>query len=370
MSAPDLHATVAVYRVKSDAASIEARAQGIAIEQSIEMPLEAVRDETVRRDIVARVGAIRDLGDGRFEVEIGLSHLTFSHDAGQLLNMLYGNSSLQDDVELLDFRLDPELLDGYPGRGQGVAGLRARAGAFGRALTCAAIKPQGLAAAAFAKLVEAFALGGVDYIKDDHGIADGSFNERVAACSEAALRAADRTGRLTHYVPNLSGSFRVMRDQVARLRDAGLRSAMVAPMIAGLSNAQALAQENPDLVLFAHPSMGGAARIAPPALMKLFRLVGADAAIFPHFGGRFGYSLQTCRAIAEALRGPWPHGFSDAMPTPAGGMTPARVQEMLDFYGSDAMLLVGGALLRAPPERLTAEAAALVRAVAEYGAAP
>jgi len=160
-----------------------------------------------------------------------------------------------------------------------------------------------------------------------------------------------------------------MRDQIARLRDAGLRAAMAAPMIAGLSNAQALAQENPDLVLFGHPSMGGAARTTPPALRKLFRLGGADAAIFPHFGGRFGYSLATCRAIAEALRGSWPHNFSDAMPTPAGGMTPARVQEMLDFYGPDTMLLVGGVLLKAPPERLTAEAAGFVRAVAEHGAA-
>jgi ribulose-bisphosphate carboxylase large chain len=327
-----------------------------------------VRDEAVRREIVARVGAIRDLGDGRFEVEIGLSHLTFSGDAGQLLNMLYGNSSLQPDVELIDFRLDPELLGFYPGSGQGVAGLRARAGAPRRALTCTAIKPQGLPPARLAELVERFALGGVDFIKDDHGIADGAFDERVRACAEAAARAADRTGRLSHYVPNLSGSFVAMRDQVARLRDAGLRAAMVAPMLAGLSNAQALAQENPDLALFAHPTMGGAARIAPPALMKLFRLVGADVGIFPNFGGRFGYSRETCRAVAEALRGPWPQNFSDALPAPAGGMTTARVPEMLDFYGHDAMLLIGGALLLAPPNRLTAETAAFARAVADHGA--
>jgi ribulose-bisphosphate carboxylase large chain len=360
-----LHATAAVYRVRSDAAAIEARAQAIAIEQSIEMPLEGVRDEAVRRDIVARVGAIRDLGDGRFAVEIGLSHLTFGADAGQLLNMLYGNSSLQQDVELIDFRLDPDLLRGFPGRGQGVAGLRARAGARSRALTCVAIKPQGLAPEKLADLVERFALGGVDFIKDDHGIADGSFSERVRACAEAALRAADKTGRLSCYVPNLCGNFVAMREQIARLREAGLNAAMVAPVIAGLANAQALAEENPDLALFAHPTMGGAARIAPPALMRLFRLVGADVGVFPNYGGRFGYSRETCRAAAETLRQPWPHSFSDAMPAPAGGMTTARVPEMLAFYGRDAMLLIGGALLVAPPERLTAETAAFVRAVAE-----
>ena len=35
---------IAVYRVRSDAVSIEARARAIALEQSIEAPLEAVRD--------------------------------------------------------------------------------------------------------------------------------------------------------------------------------------------------------------------------------------------------------------------------------------------------------------------------------------
>jgi hypothetical protein len=42
--------------------------------------------------------------------------------------------------------------------------------------------------------------------------------------------------------------------------------------------------------------MIGAARIAPPLLLvKLFRLFGADAMIFPHHGGRFGYSAATGR---------------------------------------------------------------------------
>ena len=46
----------------------------------------------------------------------------------------------------------------------------------------------------------------------------------------------------------------------------------------------------------------------------------------------------------------------------AGGMTPERVPEMLDFYGADIMLLIGGGLL-ATRERLTEETAAFVAAV-------
>ena len=358
----------AVYRVAGDAASIEARAQGIALEQSIEAPLAAVRDDYVRREIVGEVGAIREIAAGRFEVEIGLSAATVGDDAGQLLNMLYGNSSLQADVELADFHLPEEVIARFPGPGRGIAGLRARAGAPARALTCVAVKPQGLPPAGLAVLTEALALGGVDFIKDDHGFADQAyapFAARVAANAAACRRAADRTGRLACYVPVLSGHYGRMRDQIALAREHGLAAVMIAPMIAGLSTAQALAEENRDLIVFAHPTMGGAARIAPPALMRLFRLVGGDVGIFPNYGGRFGYSKATCLALAEGLRAQW-GGLKDAMPTPAGGMTTARVGEMLDAYGADTMLLIGGALLSAPPERLVEESAAFVAAVGEH----
>ena len=135
-------------------------------------------------------------------------------------------------------------------------------------------------------------------------------------------------------------------------------------MIAGLSTAQALAAENRDLIVFAHPTMGGAARIAPPALMRLFRLVGGDVGVFPNYGGRFGYSKETCLALAQGLRAPW-GALKDTIPTPAGGMTTARVGEMLDAYGADTMLLIGGALLSVPPERLVVETAAFVAAVGQ-----
>jgi ribulose-bisphosphate carboxylase large chain len=45
------------------------------------------------------------------------------------------------------------------------------------------------------------------------------------------------------------------------------------------------------------------------------------------------------------------------VPVPAGGMTSARVSEMLDFYGADVMLLIGGALLEARAHLIEATSA-------------
>jgi ribulose-bisphosphate carboxylase large chain len=53
------------------------------------------------------------------------------------------------------------------------------------------------------------------------------------------------------------------------------------------------------------------------------------------------------------------------VPVPAGGMTTDRVREMLDFYGTEVMLLIGGALLEAR-ENLSAATSAFVAEVHRY----
>jgi len=349
------------YHVRSDAASIAARARTIAVEQSVEMPLEAIDDPVVLRDIVGEVRSVEDLGHGLFAVRVDLAVATFGNDAGQFLNMLFGNTSLHEDVVLHDAEVPP----GFSGPHHGIAGLRASVGAFGRALTCTALKPQGLSPQRLGDLAERFARGGIDYIKDDHGLADQTFShfaERVRACADGVVRATQASGKPTHYLPSLSGDLDAMRDQAAIARDLGLDCLLIAPVIAGFANMQALVRDFPDMAFFAHPAMGGAARIASELLIgKLFPLLGADAVIFPNYGGRFGYTSETCRRLADNARG----GSTPAMPVPAGGMTVERTPELLDFYGPDAMLLIGGNLLLAHG-RLTEATASFTRAVAQH----
>ena len=89
-----------------------------------------------------------------------------------------------------------------------------------------------------------------------------------------------------------------MRAQIRLARDEGVDTVLVAPLLAGFSTMQALVAAFPDIAFMAHPSFGGAARIAPDLLIgKLFRLFGADAVIFPTHGGRFGYAPDTCRRL-------------------------------------------------------------------------
>jgi ribulose-bisphosphate carboxylase large chain len=359
----------AVYRVCSDASSIADRARAIAIEQSVEMPVSAIEDDYILSNIVGRVVGIERRDAGTFEVRIALAAETVGQDPGQLINMLFGNTSIHDDVVLHDAEIPAELIKSFGGPRHGLHGLRQKVGAGDRALTCSALKPQGLPPEKLAALAEKFAVGGVDYIKDDHGLADQAYSPfaaRVAAIAPALRTVEQAIGRAARYVPSLSGDLDSMRRQVAVAREFGVDTLMVAPMIFGLANFHRLVRDNADLAFVAHPALAGASRVAPPLLFgKLFRLLGADAVVFPNHGGRFGYSPETCRRIARAALADWA-GMRPSVPTPAGGMSLERVPEMLDFYGKDTMLLIGGALLSAR-ERLVEATAAFVAAVERHG---
>lgn len=355
------------YRVESDAASIEARAKAIAVEQSVEMPVEAIDDEAVLSDIVGQVEAIEDLGGGAFAVTIGLALATTGPEPGQLMNMLFGNTSIHDDVTLEDADLPVEIARAFGGPNHGLDGLRRRVGAADRAMTCSALKPQGLPPEGLASLARRMAEGGADFIKDDHGLADQAYSP-FAARVKAVAAVLREVGGPTRYAPSLSGHLDSLRAQARIARDEGLDTLLVAPMVVGIPAFHALTRAFPDMAFLVHPALAGASRIAPSFLLgTLFRALGADATVFPNYGGRFGYSPQTCLDLAEAARRPW-GGVKPCVPVPAGGMTLERVDEILDFYGKDTMLLIGGNLLAAR-ERLAEATRAFTARVAAHGGA-
>ena len=339
---------VATYLVESEPRQIEARAAAIASEQSVECPLEAIDDPRILDEIVARVAAIEPAGPGRYRVDVQIAAQTIGDNPAQFVNMVFGNASLWADVALVDLSLPDDVLGRFPGPRHGIAGIRALLGVPERALTNAAMKPQGLHVPELAALCRTFALAGVDIVKDDHGIDDqwySPFGQRVRACQRAIAEATRVTGKSAQYAPNLIGTPRVLRERARIAREEGVRVVLVAPMLVGLPAFLDLVDEFPDFVYLAHPSHAGARRIAEPLLFgRLLRLFGADAVIFVNYGGRFGYSQAVCGALAAGSRAPW-GAVRPTLPVPAGGMRVERVEELLAFYGRDTMLLIGGNLL-------------------------
>jgi len=344
---------LATYRITAPESESRARAQALAVEQSVEMPLSAITDEAVLRDVVATVESIQPQANG-FDVVLGIAPSTTGREASQLMNMIFGNCSMQPEVELIDVEFPDGFAKSFPGPRYGVEGIRTVTGVKGRALTCTALKPQGSPIEYLARLARTFTLAGIDVIKDDHGIANQAihpFEQRVVAVQKAVSDANRETGGNTIYAPTFSGGGLSLREQARVANDHGVKMALVAPMLVGIP---AFVELQVDLAIpvMAHPAFAGATRMAPPVVLgKLFRLFGADATIFPNYGGRFGYSRETCLEITRVAREP-SHGMRPALPVPAGGMTVDRVEEMVGDYGADTMLLIGGGLLSARDQLL------------------
>ena len=356
---------LATYRIAAPESESRPRAEALAAEQSVEMPVSAIGDARVLEEIVARVESIRPHAD-EFEVVLGIARSTTGDEASQLLNMLFGNCSLQPEVELVDVAFPRGYERAFPGPRFGISGIRALTGVHDRALTCTALKPQGSTVEHLAELARQFALAGIDVIKDDHGLANQAFSpfaKRVPAVQKAIDVANRETGGNTIYAPTFSGGPTALSEQARVAGAHGVRMALVAPMLVGIPAFIEL-RSGLGLPILAHPAFGGASRVAPPLLLaRLFRLFGADATIFPNHGGRFSYSRATCLAIAAAAREPWEE-LKPILPVPAGGMTVERVPEMLAGYGRDTMLLIGGGLLAAGAE-LVEKSREFVRKVAE-----
>ena len=356
------------YRIDGNPADAQARAEAIALEQTVEVPKPvAMREPFIAREIVGRVESIEPTPDGAARAVIAYPVATTALDPAQLLGVLFGNTSLHADVQCVDFDPPASLCEALAGPRAGVAGMREQTGVRGRALTCTAVKPLGHSPQALADLLRTFARAGIDVIKDDQGLADHAFcpfEARVEACLAAAEQVADETGHRALYVPNLIGTPERVFAQLRFAEKRGARAVMVSPMLLGLPTFWELCHRHASVPVLAHPSHAGALRYAPELLFgKLLRLYGADAVIFVGYAGRFGIPRATCAAIAANLRADW-HGLAPALPVPGGGIELRDVAEVVRFYGRDAMLLVGGSL-QLEPGMLLERSRAFVTAVRE-----
>lgn len=346
----------AVYHLTGTTETATAAAKGICVEQTVEFPYDLVPEGPIRDRIVGQVVSIEEVFEGRFEATIRFAVEVAGLDLCQLLNLLFGNISIKPAIRLHRFELPVTLQEHFRGPRFGRKGLRQLVGAVERPLLCTALKPMGLSATELATFARDFALGGIDIIKDDHGIADQSFcafDERVKRCAEAVAQANAETGGRTIYMPNITTPAEQLLERASFAKEAGAGGLLVSPGLVGLDVMRRIADDDGTaLPIMAHPALHGSYvvssehGIAHGALFgQIYRLAGADAVIFPSYGGRFSFSEAECRDLVTGTLVPM-GAIEPIFPVPAGGMGLERVPEMLRFYGSEVVFLIGGDLHR------------------------
>lgn len=359
----------AQYEIHGD--DVDARARALAVELSHELPTELAPERS--HVSLAHVVDRRQNANGVGVVTIEFPELLAGGELPQLLVLLLGNGSLNEGVRLIDVDLPDSLGAAIGGPQLGVAGVRRILNTPERPLLATAIKPVGLEADGLAALAHEFALGGIDLIKDDQGLANqvwAPFEERVEKCAAAVARANELTGGRSRYLAAINTTADRFDERVRFAVDAGAGGVLVMPGISGFDALRRARDLLPDDgVVLSHPSfLGGFTSspthgIAPDALLGLLsRLAGADVVVYPHAGGRFGWSVEQCRSIGQFARRPFA-GLLPTLPAPGGGMTLERVPELVELYGPDVVLLVGADLQRGGDARRASEAfAAAARA--------
>ena len=349
-----------VYRLIGDEAEAREKARDICLEQTVEFPADLIPEGEIREQIIGRVEVFEARGEGHWEVVISYAVETSGFELAQLLNVIFGNTSLKPGVRVERLEMPEALLSAFKGPRFGRAGWRARLDAPERPLFCTALKPMGLPPRALADLAYQFALGGIDIIKDDHGLADqpfAPFKERVELCAEAVARANRESGQKCIYMPNVTGPVDKVRDNALFAKEAGAGGLLISSGLTGLDMMRRLADDDRIVLpIMTHPALQGSFVTRPDegishyALFgQIARLAGADASIFPNYGGRFSFSREDCRRIAEGTAAPMGH-LKPIFPTPGGGMSLARVPEMLDLYGREVIFLIGGGLHKHGPD--------------------
>jgi ribulose-bisphosphate carboxylase large chain len=357
--------SVTYWLAAADEKEAHARALDICVEQTVEIPRDIVPAGYVEDEILGRLEALLPAHDrrGGFMAQISYSEDDVGGDFLQLLNIVFGNSSIKTGTRVEAIQLSAGLRKLCPGPRFGATGLRARTGVSTGPLIMSAIKPVGLSTGELADLAYRFALGGMDLIKDDHGLVDqptSRFAERLSACVAAVEEANAKTGYRCAYVPNITGPASQIFERAFLAKQQGAGAVMLAPSLVGFDVSRSLAADPAfGLPIVSHPTFAGANMITPTTGFShrfffgtLQRLMGVDAVVFPNFGGRFGFSRDECRSILEGctedLGGPEP-----IFPVPGGGMTMERIPDMWNAYGDHVIYLIGGALLR-EPELITA----------------
>ncbi|MCA9920425.1 MAG: hypothetical protein KC445_20860 [Anaerolineales bacterium] len=345
-----------IYKISGDEATARAKAEDICIEQTIEFPAALIGEDDIREQIFGRVDSFTPLDVGHFEVAISYAVEISGFELTQLLNVIFGNISIKPGIRVERLMLPESLLAAFKGPRFGRTGLREFLGVGERPLLCTALKPMGLTAQGLAEYAYQFALGGIDMIKDDHGLADQSFSPfeaRVTLCAEAVARANAETGFNSVYVPNITAPIDQMMAKAQFAKQAGAGGLLISPGLAGLDSLRQLADADEiALPILSHPAFLGSYVIHPDSGIshyalfgQIVRLAGADATIYPNYGGRFSFSQAECQSIVEGTAVSM-HHLKPIFPAPGGGMRIDRVAEMRQFYGSDVVYLIGGDLHR------------------------
>lgn len=344
------------YRIRCfEGEEISEKLRWICLEQSVELPEEVVPAE-ILNSVVGKVHHTEKLEEQCYHASIDWPLKNIGEDPSQFLNVLYGNISLKKGIRVHSVEWD-KLFPILKGPAFGIKGMRERMGVWDRPLACGVLKPMGLRPEALAEQARSFSLGGIDMIKDDHGLADQSyatFEERCSVVVAAVKQANEQSGHNTLYFPHVTTGGTGLMDRCRKAKALGADGVLIIPELCGYASMHDVARSDLNLPIISHPALSGSRVIDPdhgflPSFLygALCRAFGADFTVYPNTSGRFSFTESECLDLNERARSP-KLPFKRSFPTPGGGMERERIRHWAKRYGKDTVFLLGASMLKHP----------------------
>ncbi|MFZ9249320.1 MAG: RuBisCO large subunit C-terminal-like domain-containing protein [Candidatus Nanopelagicales bacterium] len=335
-----------------DAKSSDVLIDAIRVEQTIEFPYKLAKT-WIQNEVVGQVVSKKEK-DNKSVVTISYADEVVGNELPQFLNLLWGNVSLFNGVKVTDINFPESFLNSFSGPRFGIKGLRNLLKIEQRPILMTALKPMGESSLDLAKMAKTLVEGGIDVIKDDHNLANqpwAKWQERVETIANAINKANEEFGTNAIYAPSLNRPTDQLIMAAKFAKQIGCKGLLVLPGICGFDAMRVIAEDNEiALPILSHPALLGSHVMNPNhglshaiTFATLVRIAGGDFTIFPNQGGRFSFSLNECKSIVEASLSKLGNikPISAAL---AGGMTVERTAEIMNNFGKDITILIGGAL--------------------------
>lgn len=342
------------YSIWGDESVAREISSAICVEETAEFPEALIGEGDIRDHILGREVDIKHISENHYKATISYAIEITSFEILQFLNVVYGNISLIPNIKVERFDLPDSLLNHFKGGRFGVDGLRKLLNIPSRALLATAIKPMGLSPQEFAQMAFESANGGMDIIKDDHGLSNQTFapfKERVARCAESVQKANQKTGENCIYVANITGHFEELIEKAVYAKQAGAGGLMVIPSLVGWDFMRYLAEDDAlGLPIICHPAFHGSYMTSQRSGFSYFcmygqlvRLAGGDVTLFPNYLGRFSANKESCIKVVEGAKEKMGN-IKTIFPSAGGGATLENIPELYDVYGHNFIYLMGGGL--------------------------
>jgi len=389
---PDKDDLIACYRIEPMRGSTMKRAAGAVAAESSDGTWTKVYglDYSHVRKLNATVFDI----DGPFikiaypieNFELGNMPQIYSALAGNILGM-----KAVDNIRLWDIRWPKKLLNSFLGPQYGVSGLRKLFKIKDRPFLSCVPKPKvGLTSKEHADIAFQVWTGGIDFVKDDENLTNQSFNkfeDRTKLCMNQRRKAEKLTGERKACFLNITAPGKEMRKRLKFIADSGNEYAMIDILTVGWSALQEIRELAGDykIALYAHRAFHSAFTRNPKHGVSMLtiaetariigvdnihvgtgigKLVGSKKEVFTihksiesnhgHFDDnkfewskllqeRVGSSFSSSSKDMHLLSEDWGK-IKPVMSSSSGGLHPGLVPDVMEIFGNDVAIQVGGGI--------------------------